>query len=220
MSPTSPARWELVVPLKPTEVGKSRLAAYAGPRRPELTRAMLFDTVFAASQSRLVVTVLVVTDDPRVAPALLRTGVEVVPDVPAAGLNAAIRFGFEQLRARRPAMPIAAVTADLPALRSQELTTALAECARHGRSFVSDTGGEGTTLLATTLPGDHARTALAPEFGSGSRSAHLRSGATEITLPLPSVRRDVDTEVDLAAAQRLGVGASTTLVLGELDPLA
>jgi 2-phospho-L-lactate/phosphoenolpyruvate guanylyltransferase len=220
MSPTSPARWELVIPLKPTEVGKSRLAAYAGPRRPELTRAMLFDTVAAASESSLVVTVLVVTDDPQVASALTRTKVEVVPDLPAAGLNAAIRFGFEQLRAGRPTLPVAVVTADLPALRSQELTTALVECARHDRSFVSDAAGEGTTLLATTLPGEHARKALAPEFGAGSRSAHLRSGASEITLPLPSVRRDVDTEVDLADAQRLGVGPSTTLVLGELNPLA
>jgi 2-phospho-L-lactate guanylyltransferase len=220
MSPTSPARWELVVPLKPTEIGKSRLAAYAGSRRPELTRAMLFDTVAAAAESSVVVTILVVTDDPQVASAVTRTGVEVVPDVPDAGLNAAIGFGFEQLRARRPAMPVAVVTADLPALRSQELTTALVECSRHGRSFVSDAARQGTTLLATTLPGDRAGSALAPEFGAGSRAAHVRSGATEITLPLPSVRRDVDTEVDLADAQQLGVGPSTTLVLGELDPLA
>jgi 2-phospho-L-lactate/phosphoenolpyruvate guanylyltransferase len=217
MVPTRQAQWELIVPLKPTEVGKSRLAGYAGPRRSELTRAMLFDTVEAARASSVVVTVLVVTDDRQVAATLTQPGVEVVPDVPTAGLNAAIRFGFEHLRARRRRSPVAAITADLPALRSRELTAALVACGDHGRSFVSDAAGVGTTLLATTLPGSRA---LAPEFGALSRAAHLRSGATEITLALPSLRRDVDTEPDLSAAQQLGLGPNTTLVVGRLNRLA
>ena len=70
--------------------------------------------------------------------------------------------------------------------------------------------------MATTLPDVSA---LAPQFGAVSRAAHARSGATEITLPLPSLRRDVDTEPDLLAAQRLGVGPNTSLVLGQLNPL-
>ena len=78
--------------MKPTEVGKSRLAAYAGPWRPELTRAMLYDTVAAALSSSVVATVLVVTDDRQVAASLTQSGAEIVPDVPSAGLNAAIRF--------------------------------------------------------------------------------------------------------------------------------
>ena len=220
MSPTSPTRWDLVVPLKPTEVGKSRLAEYAGPRRPELTRAMLFDTVAAALHSSAVATVLVVTDDRQVEVALIQRGANVIPDLPSAGLNAAIRFGFEQVRARRRDSPVAAVTADLPALRSQDLTAALIACAEHDRSFVSDAAGVGTTLLATTIVGDGARSSLAPEFGAGSRAAHLRSGAVEITLALTSLRRDVDTVVDLSDARRLGVGPSTRVVLGELDRLA
>jgi 2-phospho-L-lactate/phosphoenolpyruvate guanylyltransferase len=220
MLPTSQARWDLVVPLKPTELGKSRLAAYAGPRRPELTRAMVLDTVAAALHSPQVATVLVVTDDSQIAPALAETGINVIPDVPAAGLNAAIRFGFDHLRARRPGSPVAAVTADLPALRAHDLTAALVECAQQGRSFVSDAAGVGTTLLATTLAEDRAHVALAPEFGAGSRAAHLRSGATEITLAVPSLRRDVDTEADLSAALRLGVGPRTRVMLGELNPLA
>ena len=206
-----------MVPLKPTEVGKSRLAAYAGPRRAELTRAMLYDTVAAALGSSAVSMVLVVTDDRQVAASLTQAGAAVVPDVPSAGLNAAIRFGVEHLRARSPGSPVAAVTADLPALRSEELTAALAACSGHARSFVSDAAGAGTTLLATTLP---SASALAPQFGAVSRAAHARSGATEITLPLPSLRRDVDTEPDLWAAQRLGVGPNTSLVLGQLNPLA
>jgi 2-phospho-L-lactate guanylyltransferase len=205
-----------VIPLKPTEVGKSRLAAYAGPWRPELTRAMLYDTVAAALTSSVVATVLVVTDDRQVAASLTQSGAEIVPDVPSAGLNAAIRFGVEHLRARSPGSPVAAVTADLPALRTKELTSALVACGAHGRSFVSDAAGAGTTLLATTLPDVSA---LAPQFGAVSRAAHARSGATEITLPLPSLRRDVDTEPDLLAAQRLGVGPNTSLVLGQLNPL-
>jgi 2-phospho-L-lactate guanylyltransferase len=220
MLPASQARWDLVVPLKPTALGKSRLAAYAGPRRSELTRAMLLDTVSTALHSPEVATVLVVTDDGQIETALAGTGIHVIPDAPAAGLNAAIRFGFDHVRARRPGSPVAAVTADLPALRADDLTAALVECAKHGRSFVSDAAGSGTTLLATTLAEDRARNALAPEFGAESRAAHLRSGAAEITLAVPSLRRDVDTEADLSDAVRLGVGPRTRVVLGELNPLA
>jgi 2-phospho-L-lactate/phosphoenolpyruvate guanylyltransferase len=220
MSPTSHARWDLVIPLKPTELGKSRLTEYAGQRRSELARAMLLDTVAATLHSSEVAMVLVVTDDKQIEAALADSAVNVIPDVPAAGLNAAIRFGFDHLRASRPGSPVAAVTADLPALRRNDLTAALVACAQHDRSFVSDTAGVGTTLLATTLVDDRAHTALAPQFGAGSRAAHLRSGATEIALALPSLRRDVDTEADLSDALRLGVGPRTRVVVGQLHPLA
>ena len=59
---------------------------------------------------------------------------------------------------------------------------------------------------------------FAPRFGHRSRAAHRRAGVVELTdAGLASLRRDVDTEVDLYDAQRLGLGQRSVLALGELQ---
>jgi 2-phospho-L-lactate guanylyltransferase len=108
---------------------------------------------------------------------------------------------------------VVALSADLPALRPDELTAALAACGP-GRSFVIDLPGTGTTMLAAG-PGVW----LDPRFGVGSALAHQASGAVPVTLTgIDSVRRDVDTAADLAQAVGLGVGPRTadlmSVVLG------
>ena len=107
---------------------------------------------------------------------------------------------------------VGTVTADLPALRPDELAVLLGRAARHERSFVRDAQGTGTTLLLA-LDADHFR----PMFGAGSAERHAHSGAVEIAADrLPSVRRDVDTAADLDAALTLGVGSWTSRVLDGL----
>ncbi len=56
-----------------------------------------------------------------------------------------------------------------------------------------------------------------PRFGPRSRAAHAASGAVALEVgPVPGLRRDVDTEVDLWDAGRLGLGPATAeLVLEE-----
>ena len=43
---------------------------------------------------------------------------------------------------------------------------------------------------------------LDPHFGAGSARRHEESGAVPVRAALPSLRRDVDTDADLAAAPR------------------
>jgi len=91
--------------------------------------------------------VLVVTDDPLVAADVTAAGAQVIPDLPAAGLNEALTHGATVAAAEFPGNGIAALSADLPALRPAELTAVLAACTAP-RSFVIDQPGTGTTLLA------------------------------------------------------------------------
>ena len=210
--------WSLVVPLKPLALAKSRLARAAGGARPALALAFALDTVAAALACPRVADVTVVTDDPTAGARLAELGAFVVPDVPAAGLNAALRYGAERVRERRSAdgaeawttAGVAALNGDLPALRPPELSLVLGEAARAPeRAFLADAAGVGTTLLAAA-PG----AALSPAFGGTSRARHLASGAREITLPhVPSVRQDVDTPADLRAARALGLGPRTAVLL-------
>ncbi|MFG2206305.1 2-phospho-L-lactate guanylyltransferase [Streptomyces sp. NPDC048638] len=198
--------WSLVVPLKPLVRAKSRLSRAAGEHfRPQLALAFALDTVTAALACANVRDVAVVTDDPLAGERLAALGARIVPDAPARGLNAALAHGAEAVRARHPGAPVAALNADLPALRPAELELVLHSAALFPRAFLADAADIGTTLLSATSAAE-----LAPAFGGASRARHLASGAREITAAgVPSVRRDVDTGEDLLAALALGVGPYT-----------
>lgn len=215
------AAWTLVVPVKPLSRAKSRLAGAAvGDLRPSLALAFAQDTVTAATRCRRVREVWVVTDDPTARSKLSALGARVVPDVPAQrvgdpttdGLNAALRHGVGEARAAEPGASVAALNADLPALRAAELARALEVAAGCPRAFVADAAGVGTTLLTAV-----AGTELAPAFGVTSRVRHRLGGAREITLEsIGGLRRDVDTIDDLRYAVARGVGPHTTACLGRL----
>lgn len=123
------------------------------------------------------------------------------------GLNAAILAGA----ADAPG-PVAALLADVPCATPEALAVALGACTG-APAIVSDAEGIGTTLLGAPHAAD-----LRPRFGARSRAAHISAGARDIGDPTPGalagLRRDVDSEVDLWDAQRIGVGAFTHAVVG------
>jgi 2-phospho-L-lactate guanylyltransferase len=194
------ASWGVVIPVKRLSIAKSRLAAYGDNRRRALALAFAADVVLASLQ---VAQVLVVTDDEDAAALLGGLGARVVPDDPDAGLNPALTHGAELLRSHQPDLGVATLSADLPALRAEDLAAALALVPAGGRGFVADVDGTGTTLLAA---GRGA--VLLPVYGPGSRQRHLASGAVEL-VAAPGLRRDVDTPEDLEAAAALGLGTHT-----------
>lgn len=202
----TPVAWTLVVPLKPLVRAKSRLAATTGDDvRPRLALAFAQDTVSAALACTAVHGVAVVTNDAHAGTELSALGAEVVPDVPGTGLNAALAHGFHAVRQREQNAAVAALNADLPALKSTELAQVLEYAAHFPRSFLPDAAGIGTTFLAA-LPGHP----LAPAFGEGSRARHRASGAVELGVQgVDGARQDVDTGADLLAATALGVGPFT-----------
>jgi 2-phospho-L-lactate/phosphoenolpyruvate guanylyltransferase len=239
--------WTVLLPVKVLARAKSRLAVLAGDRRRELALALAADTVSAVLACPAVARVVVVTSDPVAGPLLAALGAVIVPDAPAgldgpdgpdgpdgsgdpAGLgvqdllNAALRHGAAQAARRWPGTGLAALTADLPALRPAELATALRaaeapeatqapEAPVTGRAvFVPDAAGVGTTLYAVPPGGD-----FLPLFGGASRARHAASGAAEVGLDdRAGLRRDVDTPEDLQVVLALGAGPRTTALAGEL----
>nr|WP_307794316.1 2-phospho-L-lactate guanylyltransferase [Actinospica acidiphila] len=202
-----------MVPLKPLPQAKSRLADTADDGlRPGLALAFAQDTVAAALGCPAVRDVVVVTNDALAARELAALGAGTVPDLPRAGLNAALVHGATVVGAARRAASVAALNADLPALRPAELARVLDAAARFPRSFLADSAGLGTTLLAASRGRE-----LRPQFGVGSRALHRASGAVELTLDaVDSVRQDVDTGGDLRAALALGVGPRTAAAAARL----
>ena len=205
--------WTVLIPLKPLARGKTRLADTAGDGvRPGLVLALAQDTVAAAGACPCVGTVVVVTDDARAGRELAALGARIIPDTPGAGLNAALAHAAARVRDCHPHTALAALNADLPALRSAELTRVLTAAGEVPRAFLPDAAGTGTTLL-TADP----RSPLDPAFGGASRARHRALGAVELTLSgVDSVRLDVDTGDDLRAALALGVGPHTARAAARL----
>ncbi|MFK3980179.1 2-phospho-L-lactate guanylyltransferase [Micromonospora sp. NPDC050397] len=200
--------WTVVVPLKRLSAAKSRLrGALPGVPHEPLALALAQDTVSAALASPPVGEVLVVTDDPVAGRALRALGARIVPDPPGGGLNPAFTRGASLVDGHG----VAALTADLPALRPAELTAALRAAAAgptRVRRFAADTPGTGTVLLLAP-----AGVPLDPRFGGPSAAAHATSGALTLPEAGPTLRRDVDTRADLLAAIALGVGRHTARLL-------
>lgn len=192
--------------LKPLPHAKSRMAGVSPPLRRQLAWCMAVDTMRALVAG--VDEVVVVSDQPELAVRLRAHGlaVRVRPDVPG-GLNAALASGGEALAAAGCRTLLACV-ADLPALRASSVRRVVEASAASGRAFLADSTGVGTTMLVAH------DTALAPQFSGRSAAAHRASGAVALTddrlgAAVPDARRDVDTEVELADAYRLGVGPAT-----------
>jgi 2-phospho-L-lactate guanylyltransferase len=223
MSSPAPV-WGVIVPVKDTARGKSRLAA-DGLDRSALARAIALDTIAAAAACPLVAQVVVVTDDgglvlaaadipglrfvaetPTEAEAV--AAAETMAAVPSDGLNRAIARGAAAL----DGMPRAALLGDLPALRPEDLADALRLAATAERAVVADAEGTGSTLV-TAAAGVPWRSA----FGDGSLRRHIQLGCTLLEVADAStLRRDVDTAAQLAAAAELGLGPRTAaLVAGE-----
>ena len=198
----------VLLPVKPPARGKSRLDVDPARRRA-LAAAFALDTAGACLAASKVGAVLAITDDARFADDLRTAGCETIPDGVTGDLNESLRQAAAEAERRWPdAVPLA-VCADLPALIPGDLDDVLDDVTAGGptASFVADHDGVGTTLYIA------AYDAFAPHFGYHSRQAHLDAGAREITLPVASLRLDVDDRAALAAAVDLGVGAHTRLAL-------
>ena len=209
----------LVVPVKPLAAAKTRLrgAADGGIGSPRaharLAMALARDTISAVQAAEGVRHLLVVSSDPVVAAELGVFGIDVVPDGPEPGLNAAYRRGAAVLRERDPGTVVGALQADLPALRPSELDAAIDAALRlfaagARRAFAADAEGTGTTLLLAA-----AGVPLDPRFGTDSAQRHEESGASPLHGDWPGLRRDVDTPDDLREAADLGLGEHTCDVM-------
>jgi 2-phospho-L-lactate guanylyltransferase len=206
ISDTISGTFALLVPVKAWDRAKTRMAEPTSLPRAltrELAGAFARDALVAAAASERVGCVYVVTDQPD----FTARGVTVLPDEGAGDLNAALRAAALRARAHHPGLGIAAMCADLPCLRAEDLDSALDEPGAE-RWFVADAAGSGTTLLAVAPGAD-----LDPAFGAASAARHESSGARPVTAAVASLRLDVDTTEDLRRAVRFGVGAHTADVV-------
>ena len=194
--------YALLIPVKDGRRAKTRLGVGDDNERARLMAAFARDAITAATGIDGL-EVHVVGDPDALGEVLEGLEVTVLPDEGEGQLNRALARAAARIS--RPELGTAALLADLPCLRTEDLEAALGDGA--DRRFVADAAGTGTTLLIAP-PG----TELDPRFGPGSAAAHLASGARALSGALESLRLDVDTTEDLEAALRFGVGVHTAKI--------
>lgn len=212
VSPTLTSTWYLVLPVKNTARGKSRLSPPAGIGRSDLALAMALDTIDVVLQVVPAAQVVVVSDDPAVRASADAMSVHIVDD-PGRGLNPAVEAGLSRVTELAPGAAGAVLLGDLPALTADALYDALRACAATESSVVPDESGDGTVLLT-----HHDAARLVPRFGTGSAARHSRS-ARVLKLDLPPLRTDVDDSEALRRARRLGLGPRTERLLATAAPV-
>ncbi|MDT0202894.1 2-phospho-L-lactate guanylyltransferase [Nocardioides sp. AE5] len=198
------APFTVLVPVKPPAVGKSRLGQLPDEQRIALATAFAHDTLSAALAAKRVAQVLVVTDDFRFAAVARELGCAVLPDGVQGDLNGSLAQAAHEAVRRWPKTPVAALCADLPALRPEELDEALGQVPGDRPAFVADALGTGTTMYAAPR-----MELFDPMYGVDSAARHAEAGAMPVQGTLASLRQDVDEPGDLGRAMVLGVGTHT-----------
>lgn len=236
-------KWTVVVPLKPLQLGKSRLRGWSAPADGRLVvpgrggadphEAMVLafarDTLAAVVRCDQVGAVLLVCD-PATASAVLGRGDDAA-DLDSAGELTSIGAPLRVVLDDPPAGLNRAVEAGERAARAahphQGIAALSADLPSLTPEALGDALGQAERLSrsfcpdrpgeGTTMLCANAGHRLRPQFGPGSAAAHAASGAVPLDA-LAQLRTDVDTPDDLAAAMSLGVGRSTaSLGLVHLD---
>ncbi len=210
--PRTPETWTAIIPVRSFVEGKSRLLL--DPRegapldRYDLIRAFTTDVVHACVTSSRITRTVVVSPDQRVIEHARACGADVAFETAPSGINEAVSFARSDVQG-----PIAVILGDTPCLTGSILDVVLGAAAGHDVTFVPDAAGVGTTIWCDSGPSPaHSH------FGRHSRAEHRLHGAYELgcgerSAEWARARRDVDTDVDLWDAHRLGLGEATQQLL-------
>lgn len=194
-----------IVPVKPLDTAKSRLAGVlAPPQRRRLMLTMLDDVLGALARTPAVAQTFVVTADAEVARAAASRGLRTIAEPEARGLNAGVKAGLEAAARARFARALV-LPADLPLLSAEDLARLTAGAHPAGRpqvTLVPAADGDGTNALLVAPPD-----ALVPRFGPRSFLSHLGQALGRRldlqVLHLASVAVDIDTPADLTHLEKL-----------------
>ena len=199
--------WTAIVPIRSLTDGKTRLAGYPGAS--VLTEAFARDVIAACLACPEIKDVALVSPDPRVVELATDAGCIGIAERDSGGINDAI----SQARRELPESEcIVAILGDLPCVDGSSLSAVLRAAGEHETSFVSDAAGTGTTIWCSSDPSARSH------FGHHSRAEHRAAGAIELGIEQTPpewvrARRDVDTDIDLWDAARLGLGPATRAIV-------
>lgn len=197
-----------LLPAKPLSSAKTRLGSLLDDQaRMTLAGAMFADVLSALRGAAGLDAVVVVTADPTLAAHARSTGVIVVDEGAARGLNGAVSLGTETA-VRLGASAVLVLLSDVPLVTSSDIDELLARAPRRGALVVPSKEGTGTNAILRQPP-----TVFPPCFGGRSLERHVAT-AERADVPCEIVRNvrlgfDLDTPEDLRAFAALASPTTT-----------
>jgi len=188
-----------VVPVKPFELAKQRLAEILDrAEREQLMRCMVQDVVAALRKSRGIDGILLVSRSAAVKALAQQLDVEHWQESESADLSQAVSEAGDWVIQRHSAQATLIIPGDVPLLEPGEIERLVACCGTREPclALVPDRREEGTNAVLSSPPN------LIPyRYDGTSFKPHLRAaqqrGVDPITLHLASIELDIDTPEDL-----------------------
>jgi 2-phospho-L-lactate guanylyltransferase len=192
-----------IVPVRPLEEGKSRLADALSPaERLDLNEVFFRRTLRIVESAIGRDRTLVVSRSQPILAAAGAAAFRTLREESPFGLNAALRQAAETVRGLG-ATAVLSVSCDLPLLAREDLLALIDAAEKNGGlAIAGDDAGVGTNALVMSPVG-----AIQYLYGAGSFAAHLdaarREGLAIKIVRRPGLSFDVDTPCDLERMRRL-----------------
>ena len=192
----------IVIPVRPPDEGKSRLApALDAAARAELVERLFRHALGVALAAAPAGGVHVVSRSPQLLALAAAAGATPIPEQ-GRGLNPALAQAAATCDPQRPFM---ALSADLPLVSLSDLHQAAQALADADVVVAADRAGTGTNALLLRRPG-----LIAPGFGDASLARHRqRAGAAGLrfaVVSLPGLAADLDEPEDLVLLDQASRG--------------
>lgn len=193
-----------IIPVKPLRDSKSRLARVLTPdQRAELTSELLLRTLQAIKTSQQIYRTLVISRDPAVLKLARHEGAYTYNEGDRHGLNEAVTRAAG-VTAARHAGSILILPADLPYITAEDISLLVLSLPEVGSEPVTiicpDHEYDGTNALLLSPPLEFTFHYGVGSFHKHQDEAHKRQRRL-VTVALPGIQFDVDTEEDWTAYQ-------------------
>ena len=194
--------WDVFLPLKQFDVGKSRLGNIPADFRVSLIKAMAVDLINVLLQVPQISSITIVGVDHEQLTDAANPRLRSFPISQPIDINSDLQMAIGDSKR------IAIFLPDLPSANSTEISLALEMASAHRTSFIADQNSIGSTAFFSTVG------KVATHFGANSAAAHRSAQAIELIDPeFKGIKADCDDWPDLLAINTSDLGHATRALM-------
>ena len=192
------ASWDVFLPLKQFDAGKSRLGNIPADFRVSLIKAMAVDLIDVLLQVPQISSITIVGVDHEQLTDAANPRLRSFPISQPFNINSDLQMAIGDSKR------IAIFLPDLPSVKTVEILRALELANTHRASFIADQNSIGSTAFFSTIG------KVATHFGANSAAAHRSAQAIELIDPeFKGIKADCDDWSDLLAINTGDLGHAT-----------
>jgi 2-phospho-L-lactate guanylyltransferase len=194
--------WDVFLPLKQFDAGKSRLGNIPADFRVSLIKAMTVDVIDVLLQVPQISSITIVGVDHEQLTDAANPRLRSFPISDPIDINADLQMAIGDSKR------IAIFLPDLPSVKTAEILRALELANAHHTSFIADQNSIGSTAFFSTVG------KVVTHFGTNSAAAHRSAQAIELIDPLfNGIKADCDDWSDLLAINTPDLGHATRALM-------